>query len=49
VIWQVEAGNVELHDIITQRDRYQQFSRTARELLADFREVEENFRSLIVA
>ena len=28
------------------RDRYQQFSATARELLADFREVEENFRKL---
>jgi hypothetical protein len=28
------------------RDRYQQFAATARELLADFREVEENFRRL---
>ena len=28
------------------RDRYQQFAGTARELLADFREVEENFRKL---
>jgi len=28
------------------RDRYQQFAATARELLADFREVEENFRKL---
>ena len=28
------------------RDRYQQFARTARELLADFRQVEENFRRL---
>ncbi len=28
------------------RDRYQQFSVTARELLADFRQVEENFRKL---
>ena len=28
------------------RDRYQQFSATARELLSDFREVEENFRRL---
>ena len=28
------------------RDRYQQFTSTARELLADFRQVEENFRSL---
>ena len=28
------------------RDRYQQFATTARELLSDFREVEENFRLL---
>jgi hypothetical protein len=28
------------------RDRYQQFAGTARELLADFREVDENFRKL---
>ena len=28
------------------RDRYQQFAATARELLSDFREVEENFRCL---
>ncbi|MFT4088404.1 MAG: DUF3375 domain-containing protein [Gordonia sp. (in: high G+C Gram-positive bacteria)] len=28
------------------RDRFQQFSSTARELLSDFREVEENFRRL---
>lgn len=28
------------------RERYQQFSSTARELLSDFREVEENFRML---
>lgn len=28
------------------RDRYQLFSRTSRELLADFRELEENFRTL---
>ena len=33
-------------DAVSQRDRYQQFSRTARELLSDFREVEENFRRL---
>ena len=33
-------------DPVSQRDRYQQFSRTARELLSDFREVEENFRRL---
>lgn len=38
-----EAG---LLDMTAVRDRYQQFSSTARELLADFREVEENFRAL---
>ena len=31
---------------MSQRDRYQQFARMARELLADFRQVEENFRRL---
>lgn len=35
-----------LLDAVSQRDRYQQFARNARELLADFREVEENFRAL---
>jgi hypothetical protein len=33
-------------DDAAQRDRYQQFSATARELLADFRQVEDNFRLL---
>lgn len=42
----VQAGNVELLDATAQRDRYQQFAATARELLADFREVEANFRIL---
>ncbi|MGE0217683.1 DUF3375 domain-containing protein [Mycolicibacterium sp.] len=42
----VEAGNVELLDGTGIRDRYQQLSTTARELLSDFREVEENFRML---
>lgn len=42
----VEAGHVPLLDSTGVRDRYQQFSATARELLADFREVEENFRLL---
>src|SRR4029079_5992466 len=36
----------DLLDSSAVRDRYQQFSATARELLADFREVEENFRKL---
>ncbi len=42
----VEAGQVSVLDSTGVRDRYQQFSATARELLADFREVEENFRRL---
>jgi hypothetical protein len=42
----VEAGNVAVLDPTGVRDRYQQLSTTARELLSDFREVEENFRIL---
>lgn len=42
----VEAGDVALLDATGVRDRYQQLSTTARELLSDFREVEENFRLL---
>ncbi len=42
----VEAGVVTLLDATAVRDRYQQLAATARELLADFREVEENFRLL---
>lgn len=42
----VEAGDVPLLDETGVRDRYQQFATTARELLSDFREVEENFRGL---
>jgi len=45
-IAQVSAGHVEVMDAAAQRDRYQQFSETARGLLADFREVEDNFRRL---
>ncbi|MCO5311705.1 MAG: DUF3375 domain-containing protein [Microthrixaceae bacterium] len=45
-IAQLEAGELGVDDPVVQRDRYQQFSRTARELLGDFREVEENFREL---
>ena len=45
-IARAERGEVAVLDAVSQRDRYQQFSRTARELLADFREVEENFRRL---
>lgn len=45
-IAEVERGNVAVLDSLAQRDRYQQFAATARELLADFREVEANFRAL---
>ena len=45
-IARVQHGDVELMDEAAVRDRYQQFSAIARELLADFREVEENFRRL---
>jgi hypothetical protein len=42
----VAAGEFEPLDVSAQRDRYQQFTTTARELLSDFREVEANFRQL---
>ena len=42
----VEAGQVSILDATGVRDRYQQFSVTARAPLSDFREVEENFRLL---
>lgn len=45
-IARAERGDIDVLDEVGQRDRYQQFARTARELLADFREVEENFRLL---
>ena len=45
-IARAERGEIVRLDAVSQRDRYQQFSRTARELLADFRQVEENFRRL---
>ncbi len=45
-IARVEGGDVALLDSAGLRDRYQQFAQTARELLADFREVEANFRRL---
>jgi flagellar motility protein MotE (MotC chaperone) len=41
-----EMGQVAVLDATAVRDRYQQVSTTARELLSDFREVEENFRQL---
>ena len=45
-ISQIQAGDMELLDATALRDRFQQFSITARELLSDFREVEQNFREL---
>jgi hypothetical protein len=45
-IGRVQAGAMPMLDDAAVRDRYQQFAGTARELLADFREVEENFRKL---
>jgi len=42
----VAAGRIPLLDPSAQRDRYQQFAAMATELLADFREVEANFRTL---
>lgn len=45
-IERVEAGEVAVLDATALRDHYQQFAGTARELLSDFREVEENFRTL---
>lgn len=45
-IAEVEAGRLSLLAPSGVRDRYQQFTTTARELLSDFREVEENFRRL---
>lgn len=42
----VESGRIDLMTPSQVRDRYQQVATTARELLSDFREVEENFRAL---
>lgn len=45
-IAEVQRGHVPVLEDTALRDRYQQFSGTARDLLSDFREVEENFRAL---
>ncbi|MCX9158558.1 DUF3375 domain-containing protein [Niveibacterium sp. 24ML] len=45
-IARVRAGEVPLLDDTAVKDRFQQFQQLARELLADFREVEHNFRLL---
>jgi flagellar motility protein MotE (MotC chaperone) len=45
-IARVQSGDVPLLDDTALKDRFQQFTQGARELLADFREVEHNFRQL---
>jgi hypothetical protein len=45
-IARVLAGDVPVLDDTAVKDRFQQFQQLARELLADFREVEHNFRQL---
>ena len=45
-IARVLSGDLPLLDDTSLRDRFQQFMSMARELLADFREVEHNFRGL---
>lgn len=45
-IARAEAGDIPLLDDTAIKDRFLQFQQLARELLADFREVEHNFRGL---
>ncbi|MDT8364561.1 MAG: DUF3375 domain-containing protein [Nitrosomonas sp.] len=45
-IFRIEAGDLPLLDDTALKDRFQQFTQLARELLMDFREVEHNFRRL---
>ena len=45
-IREAEEGRVSVLSDTAVRDRYQQLAGTARELLSDFREVEDNFRGL---
>lgn len=45
-IAEIDGGTVNVMDETALRERYQQFAATARDLLSDFREVEENFRTL---
>jgi hypothetical protein len=45
-IERVSRGELDMLDPSAQRDRFQQFGDMARELLADFRQVETNFREL---
>ncbi|WP_038247019.1 DUF3375 domain-containing protein [Ghiorsea bivora] len=45
-IKQIQAGELSLLDETALKDRFQQFVMMANELLSDFREVEQNFRTL---
>lgn len=45
-IARVQSGQLTVLDDTAVRDRFQQFASTARDLLSDFREVEDNFRML---
>lgn len=45
-IAQIQQGDIPLLDDTALRDRFQQFTLLARDLLGDFRQVEHNFRSL---
>lgn len=45
-IARINDGDLPMLDDTAIRDRFQQFTNLARELLSDFREVEENFRQL---
>lgn len=45
-IRRVKRGELDLLDDTARRERFDHMSRTARDLLADFREVEQNFRML---
>lgn len=45
-IARINAGDMPLLDATAVKDRFQQFMQIARELLADFRQVEGNFRAL---
>lgn len=45
-ITRIQGGDVPLLDATALKERFQQFQHLARELLTDFREVEQNFRAL---
>ena len=45
-IARIQSGDISIIDDTALKDRFQQFTQLARELLSDFREVEHNFRGL---